>query len=126
MTDTNDALTVARWCWPDEPHNPGFRLLADKTFALSVFDPEEWEGSERSQFGVRSAESVVIERGLAVQYGATLLAALDGADLYSGGGRYDLDGYWLARLATAPIGARLRALAAVIRRFGKEEDGCAP
>jgi hypothetical protein len=62
---------------------------------------------------VRNAERVLIERGHAEEYGRALIRELN---LYPLGSDEDA-----ALCATAPLDARLRAMAAVIRGLEKKE-----
>lgn len=109
--EQSDALTVARWCAWDCP--PGFVLVSDKTFALAVFDPEEWAGSDGAKFGIHDAEQVVLARGLAEQYARA--AYEDNLDLYPCDGSGEADFTAMAQLMMLPLSARLRALAKVAR-----------
>ena len=114
----SDALTVTMWCWPN--FDPSLQPIADYgTRRIATFDPELWTADDFSCFGVRDAEQVVLERGLAEQYGEALGHALldTSACLRKNcaGDRWsewmDVCGEDLASIATAPLSVRLRALA---------------
>jgi hypothetical protein len=100
-TEASDAQLVAKWCWPNEDWQ---RLCAENGPDF----PFRWGG-------LHGAERVVIERGLAEQYGAELVAALGlfGRDVREW--PVSADGEDFAKLATAPLEVRVRALAAVVR-----------
>jgi hypothetical protein len=124
----SDALDIARWCWPEGT----WKLRAGKTglgvFAVRVDDYLRtpagesggvpiYECSAQTTFqqgsvhDVAAAEAVVIERGLAKAYGCALLTELSQEQLEGFSGFEEL-----ARIATAPLAARVRALAAVVRK----------
>ena len=104
MPDLSPAelLEIARFAWPDghwESSEMGSLLnpIAGRTFSC-----RRWQD-------VHAAELAVIEEGFGAQYGVALSAALN----------IDLDRFRthldFAKLATAPIDARLRALLRVAR-----------
>ena len=71
-------------------------------------------------YGVSAAEAVVMERGLAEQYGEALALECGMQPIGGAGGPITGDadyvrGADVAKLATAPLPARIRALAAVVR-----------
>jgi len=115
MTDqpASDALTVARWCWPEHgPWQMGTPDPLPTPIPMSRarwFDPERWEDDRFvACHGVLAAEAALIERGLAEEYGEELCVELFGMSVPSSA--RDACG-----LATAPLPARLRALASVVR-----------
>ena len=117
MTDLpkDAALTISRWCWSTLQWESTARWTAlgragSDSSPLRRFDTNIYED-------VRAAELVLIERGLAEEYGEALFN-----DLYPvrRDGLKDLPRAvpawrpWLAEVATAPIEARARAILAVI------------
>lgn len=106
----NDALTIARWCWPDANE---WRMSETGDWALRDTDdgrlPDSFDPS--IPYDVIYAEEVVIERGLRRQYGNELHKIVAEE---SGVGDFP-DGDWDATIATAPLDARVRAMAAAIR-----------
>ena len=115
MSDESDALVVARWCWPAIAwiNHCGDLCSADES-RFWYFD--DWDC-------IHDAEQIVLARGLAKQYGEALGHALldTSACLRKNcaGDRWsewmDVCGEDLASIATAPLPARLRALANVAR-----------
>lgn len=113
----SDALTIARFCWPE-------RSWRHDTDGIAPDDVVISDGPEFAIYrdfteidDVRVAELAVIERGLAKEYGKALLVEL-GMRGQEGDGSWTismLPGIDHAKLATAPLDARVRALAAVIR-----------
>lgn len=111
----SDALTIARWCWRARQWSlsPDNRVRTSPDIGSpACFDPSMMDGhvSEfETEYGVSSAEAVLIERGLAEEYGNAICVEL----CVEGRGK-DL-GTQCAMIATAPLAARVCALAAVIR-----------
>ena len=128
MTDLppDAALIVARWCWPEECQRNETRcdlVVSNGTYALSVFDPTCF-GSGNFMLDTRAAELVIIERGLAEEYGRTLAIALGFNECGEAMMRNDVCSFTrtdyvnaadCALLATAPLDARIRAMLAVIQ-----------
>lgn len=97
----DEALRVARWLHP--------AAASWGTIAPDLGD-------------IAALERALIERGLAEEYGRALLSDLGGADLHVGGGRYDLDAFWMARIATASTDIRARAILCVVdEQLSKEK-----
>lgn len=113
----NDALTVARWCWPQELPD-GWIWCDDGTYSLAIFDPDsaDCNGNDQALHGVRDAERVLIERGHADAYGKAIARELD-QESYLPGASFAVTTSWfmLAMIATLSPAARIRAMAAVIR-----------
>lgn len=105
----NDAMTIALWCWPAEVKPNMVKPKGE--FSVIVFSVDDWSESELNRYGVHDAERILTERGLAEEYGRALERELSDS--------FDDDGEptWAdsARMATAPLDARVRAMAAVIR-----------
>ena len=97
-TDAENALTVARWCWPEDS-------LGAQDCIRSFM---EFDGDHRDF--IAAAEAVVRERGLGEEYGRGLLGVLG---FWRGLALLNFDE--MATIATAPLHARLAALAAVAR-----------
>lgn len=98
----DDALIVARWCWP------GLTWCWDVDSGL-VFSSAFVQGWPRCVGEIEDAERLIMERELlAERYGRALAGEL-GLDCY--------DDLWefCAKAATAPLETRVRALASVIR-----------
>lgn len=106
----DDALTVARWCWPE----PDEWTVSDMPYVIRDTDdgrmPECFDPS--SPHDVHEAEDVLIERGHAEAYGAWLTSELFGRQVVNTSER-------AALIATAPLDARVKAMAAVIRWLAK-------
>lgn len=121
----SDALIVARWCWPERlwvEWGDG-KQASDVTGRVDVqgnpigacnWWPRDFE-FERDSFA--DAEQVVIARGLAERYGSALALEVLGPvwELQPGPTICNITGVEFAKLATAPLPVRLRALAAVAR-----------
>ncbi len=119
MTSTatdSDALAIARFCWPEQTWEP-FR---DSTEAHAVNELGECAGphfSGRTRAGLALAECALVERGHAEAYGRALVKEIrwDGPELPAETPSGAVLFGWYAHLATAPLDARVRAMAAVIR-----------
>ena len=119
MTDlTPDAaLIIARWCWPGR----NWYTIADDDGAHPIWDDPcshcgERKRPKRTSFyiesdDIRVAELVLIERGLAGEYGDALAEELD---VYCNHNWEDNPSPAFAKLATAPLDARVRAILTVI------------
>ncbi len=121
----SDALVVARWCWPSERWSETAYVDRDgvrRVGALQGARPTRFCSEEHED--VADAERVLIERGHAEAYGRALwVEVLD--DVSSNeeekadtrrSGMLDIHrGADFANLATAPLEARVRAMAATIR-----------
>jgi hypothetical protein len=101
---TDAALVIARWCWPNEPWNLSANMrLATGAITGRPFYPDRMDD-------VHAAELVVIERGLAEEYGRALAF-----DLWPTEPKPKFTfSIALALAATAPLDARVRALVAAI------------
>ena len=112
MTNLPDdaALRIARWCWPERQwiSNPD---NIDHAIAYSE-DPHGWYWDATELDDVRAAEQVVIERGLAEEYGRALCIATKAIICIDDDLQYD----GIAAIATAPLDARVRALLTVIEK----------
>lgn len=100
------ALTIARWCWPEEY----WKTYGDESDSClfgteSDFSADDWSD-------VNAAELVLIERGHAEAYGRALWERT--ADVPR-----NTPGMWMkyALIATAPLDARVRAMSAVIEKL---------
>ena len=112
------ALRIVRWCWPERVwvRDPDG---IDPDLAYSDGPPFSIYRDFTERDDVAHAERVVIERGLAEDYGCALVDELgfggppgpDGPSLYE---------VW-GKIATAPIEARVRALLAVIEQEKKNQ-----
>jgi hypothetical protein len=111
-----DALTIARWCWP----NLIWQGYGDRgeNWAVSAKPGEPVRFSE-TWFEIHAAEAVALERGLGEELARELWRETSG-DSYVAGGYGAAD---LARVAFAPRPARVRALAAVIRARERSKSG---
>jgi len=104
----SDALEIARWAWPDKRWSERI----DRSTACVWIDLKR---SASGEFDVgrfdslQDAELVLIERGLAEEYGQKLWAEVWDRPFGLG------NGLSIARIATAPLDARVRAILAVIR-----------
>lgn len=114
----SDALTIARWCWPsieawvqDGDASPACSCEKCVGFQFRSYDSDDHCPSGVRWYGVAAAESILIERGLAWNYGDALAAILF-ADPRSNAMRFSEQ---FTMFATAPLAARVRAMAAVIR-----------
>lgn len=110
MSDESDALVIARWCWPE----PDEWTVSDMPWVIRDTDdgqtPDCFDPS--SPHDIADAERVLIERGHAEAYGRALAFELS------------IDGYddlweFCAAAATAPLDARVKAMAATIRGLAK-------
>ena len=128
-TQMSDALTIARWCWPKYTWKEGiesevYTEECGTDDSCWEFWPDEYGGrpqdcEQNGRKGVSDAESVLIECGLAENYGNALCWELWGNKNHP---EFKFRGDWapnlgadLAELATAPLNVRVRAMAAVIR-----------
>ena len=99
MTDLppDAELRIARYCWPEVDGEIGIGLRAHNP----AYWPHDW---------IQQAELVLIERGLAHQYGKALQATFTE--------RARTKEEAVAWIATAPLDARVRAMLAVIEHAG--------
>ena len=105
MTDLHPdaAFKIARWCWPEAANAKTESDYAKKDRAIGQQLARDWPT-------IRAAELVLIERGLAEEYGRKLLDEIcDARDTWSENEAASL-------CATAPLDARCRALLAVIEK----------
>ena len=100
----SDALKIAKWRWPKSVWD--WTVYDDGSGAIN----REHKFDAQHHGDVHEVELVLIERGLAEQYGLYLLAELFGR---AGVALTDLPDR-ATRIATAPLDARIRALVAVI------------
>lgn len=111
MAEVNesDALTIARWCWADKPwqHFSDTACSAwTSTKSLDWMAVDSWK------------EIHAAERGLAEEYGRALYHELSGED-WDPGALLEFFADQYTKTATAPLDARVRAMAAVIREAQK-------
>jgi hypothetical protein len=117
--DESDALTVAKWCWPTIGWRPGRH--GDINYAaadcnLNALGSRVWSPLQDAN-DANCAERVLIERGLASAYGKALLQQ-DGIEIHYCDSHSMSDPEFCAesaKLATASLDARVRAMAAVVR-----------
>lgn len=110
-------LRIVRFCWP---HGQWFM---DSSVTLVAFDrsPVHQAKGAAGYFdpalgsSVNAAEAVLIERGHAEAYGRALLDVVATPELADKEGK--ADPALFAALATAPLDARVRAMAAVIEKL---------
>ena len=117
---SEDALDVARFCWPEHEWKSLDRGLSacrradcrpgwNFTDYLTI-----WRADNRED--IAAAERVVVERGLGEEYGKWIAVELgpppESLERYFG---------YVAKIATAPLDARLRALAVVARKQLEKE-----
>lgn len=118
----SDALVVCRWCWPccewkEAPEIDGekaARHVVDYMSCKRGHPMGDFTLADDDFYGVNCAERVLIERGLAEAYGRELVAEL-GIRTFSGGGGWTEPWAIAVHAAAAPLDARIRALAAVVR-----------
>jgi hypothetical protein len=103
----SDALTIARWCWPEEQWHQNYANVLPSTAGGIGFDDTSMDDPD-GYFAVSDAERVVIERGHGRAYGLALLDHLDIGITAWCSDHAEV-------IATAPLDARMRALAATIR-----------
>lgn len=126
MSAAEDALDVARFCWPDKPWQVEDEH-GDPTFVFAVWhhdvrhsdklDEAAWSGEDAAD--IAAAERVLVERGLKNEYGRELIYALrEDGDVHIGRPFTDDDA---TSLATAPLDLRLRAMARVVREQQPKE-----
>lgn len=112
----DDALTVAKFCWPDVPWQADVGGDPAFVFALVQPDPrhsdkiEEHARSFEDVADIADAERILVARGLGEAYGRELRCALG----------FDKGCYWIsmadiAAIRNAPLDVCLRAMAAAIR-----------
>lgn len=109
---SDDALDVARFCWPDPSwrcHHEDGVPCRDYMHWPCAFDPSSVEH-------IAAAERVLVERGLGQRYVDALIGiyACEVADTWP----YKYDVWALV----APLDARLRALARVVREQKPKEQ----
>lgn len=110
MSAADDALDVARFCWPDPSwrcHHEDGVPCRDYMHWPCAFDPS-------SVHHIAAAERVLVERGLGEEYGRELAFEV------LRGNVMDRWGCVLAG-ALAPLDARLRAMARVVREKQQKE-----
>ena len=119
-TDAENALIVARWCWDAQSWTASKVSGCCIAQSLNVGYPADVFDAE-SRDDIAAAEAVVRERGLGEEYGRGLLGVLG---FWRGLALLNFDD--MATIATAPLPARLAALAAVAReaqiRGAREEE----
>lgn len=125
MNENDDALTVARWCWPEQTwgidHKGQVYSHGVQCFSCGHI---EWgkDGTKTHMLvthaDIADAERVLIERGMAEAYGFELAKTcglcVGYAPHYRGNMERDLCLAY-AKAATASLDARVRAMAATIR-----------
>jgi hypothetical protein len=108
-TEPSDALTVARWCWPDDD---------DWTSAW-----REQELGDEDRLQISEAERILIERGHGAAYGRALWEELRSSlpDRVRAPELKEDQWEQMAAIATAPRAVRLRAMAETIRNLKPKE-----
>jgi hypothetical protein len=110
----SDALTIARWCWPEDEGDDYYGPKA--TFCLGMEELLRGEKQDGlAMWAVRAAERIVMELGHAKTYGRELARHFGFKTpilMDDGGAEHSIR---LAMAATAPLDVRVRAMAAVIR-----------
>ncbi len=103
----SDALTVARWCWPEST----WILVHDEPMTSDglVFSEGEHDSLD-GWYAVEDAERVLVERGEVEAYGFALWLCLFGESAHDA-----YEGAEFAKIAMAAPEVRVRAMAAVIR-----------
>ena len=111
MANESDALVIARWCWPA----PDWKWHEADDIAPAgcvCCGNEFWPIEPRH---VHDAESVLIERGLAAEYGHALQMQ-EGIDIGycrdAPTAEFDTE---VTKVAHAPLEVRVKAMAATIR-----------
>lgn len=119
MSATDDALDVARFCWP---HTDSFWWDSKfgRVHGAGGSGPRVWDCRDHSDFA--AAERVLVELGLGEAYGRALRLALLIEDAAKDRlGQYLTDGE-IAAIRTAPLEVCLRAMARVVREQPKPKE----
>jgi hypothetical protein len=112
----SDALLIARWCWPGvEYREDEWGNAVEVLDCQNLFLRNDWRA-------IHHAERILIERGHAEAYGKALMQQ-DGIEIHYCDSNSMSDHEFCAeaaKLATAPLDARVRALAATIRALSPQ------
>lgn len=116
MSAADDALDVARFCWPGEDWSIdalGRVAGPPSTDADGCIFREVWEPAAH----IAAAERVLVERGLGEEYGRALAINVLGSswELQPGKNLCNITGVEFAAIRTAPLKVCLRAMARVVR-----------
>lgn len=117
------ALVIARWCWPELPWEQAISDVQDVRTEVAGevqalmdcdkcghADDRFWNAHDAKD--VTAAERILIERWHADAYGMALCDDFEWVHA-------DLSMAEVAKIATAPLDARVRAMAAVIEKLEK-------
>lgn len=133
----SDALTIARWCWPDcfwgewPSGTQAIKLTGRNDANGNPISIAEWWPADEdyctrgaTRESIADAERILIERGLESEYGHAIAIELQYDSRGSDRGMFLIEATEddFAKIATAPLAARVRAMAAVIRAL-EEKHG---
>lgn len=129
MSTTDDALDVARFCWPNFTWKGGalWCVWTEEygndsycwRFTPDRFDSAPQDGSQKGIHGISAAERVLVERGLGEAYGRELIRQLI---IPSNTVTPVLLWSEITTIRTAPLEVCLRAMARVVREQRKPKE----
>jgi hypothetical protein len=121
-TEPSDALTVARFCWPENTwHATESYWCPHVARRIPALRSSRFEADNRSH--VAEAERILIERGHGAAYGRALWEELRSSlpDRVRAPELKEDQWEQMAAIATAPRAVRLRAMAETIRNLKPKE-----